>query len=218
VSETGRTDGIASLEAAREQLEAALSSLPQWQALRANADDASRERSEQELENNPLYRSWRLVNEAIDNLRSVHGDSGQADVAPIQSAEVEDAGGPPAIRRADPPPVGSEVGDVLDIEHVEQPRASEPADDLTRIRGIDAGTARALAALGVTRYAQIAAWRRGDVRDVAETLGLTREISRQNWIEQAALLERERAQFPPRHRRRRRMWIPTRLIPQGRKT
>ena len=63
---------------------------------------------------------------------------------------------------------------------------------------MDAGTAGALARLGITRYAQIAAWRRDDVRAVSQALGLTREVSRQNWIEQAALLERRK--LDQRHR------------------
>lgn len=67
--------------------------------------------------------------------------------------------------------------------------APEQADDLTSIRGVSAALAGHLASLGVTRYVEIAAWRSDDVRNVAQALGLTREISRQNWIEQAAMLE-----------------------------
>lgn len=70
-------------------------------------------------------------------------------------------------------------------------------DDLRRIRGIDRALARRLAERGVTSYGQIAAWRADDVRDVATALGLGRRISRQNWIEQAALLDlRRRAGGP----------------------
>jgi hypothetical protein len=71
------------------------------------------------------------------------------------------------------------------------------SDDLARIRGIDRALAGHLAARGITRYGQIAAWRADDVRDVAASLGLGRRISRQNWIEQAALLDlRRRADAP----------------------
>ena len=66
-------------------------------------------------------------------------------------------------------------------------------DDLTSIRGIDAALAQHLASLGVTRFADIAAWRSDDVHNVSQALGISREISRQNWIEQAALLERRKA-------------------------
>jgi predicted flap endonuclease-1-like 5' DNA nuclease len=66
-------------------------------------------------------------------------------------------------------------------------------DDLTSIQGIDAALARHLASLGITRFADIAAWRSDDVRNVSQALGFSREISRQNWIEQAALLECSKA-------------------------
>jgi predicted flap endonuclease-1-like 5' DNA nuclease len=66
------------------------------------------------------------------------------------------------------------------------------ADDLTSIRGISTALAGHLASLGVTRYAEIASWRADDVRRVAQALKLPSEISNQNWIEQAALLERRK--------------------------
>jgi len=71
--------------------------------------------------------------------------------------------------------------------------ASAAPDDLTCIRGIDAALAQHLASLGVTRFAEIAAWRSDDVHNVSQALGFSREISRQNWIEQAALLERRKS-------------------------
>jgi predicted flap endonuclease-1-like 5' DNA nuclease len=61
-------------------------------------------------------------------------------------------------------------------------------DDLTRIRGIDAALAVRLAAVGVNRFAQIAGWEQNDVQNLSQILDLGRTISRQNWIEQAALL------------------------------
>ncbi|MEQ1611939.1 MAG: helix-hairpin-helix domain-containing protein, partial [Hyphomicrobiaceae bacterium] len=66
-------------------------------------------------------------------------------------------------------------------------------DDLTRIRGIDAALAGRLAANGVKSFAAIAAWSHLDVRRISDALGLNREISRQNWIEQAALLSGSKA-------------------------
>jgi predicted flap endonuclease-1-like 5' DNA nuclease len=155
VGERERTREIASLEAALAELEAALSDNGQWQALVAETDQAGREQRERELSGNPVYRSWRAVNAAIEKLRPLDRDA-----APAPTDPPEDSRG--------------------------------PADDLTRIRGVDAKTAGALAALGFTRFDQIAAWRRDDVRAVSQALGLTREVSRQNWIEQAALLERRK--------------------------
>ena len=80
----------------------------------------------------------------------------------------------------------------VEDEHSAGAGATAP-DDLTSIQGIDAGLAQHLASLGVTRFADIAAWRSDDVHNVSQALGISREISRQNWIEQAALLERRKA-------------------------
>lgn len=71
---------------------------------------------------------------------------------------------------------------------VETADAAPPGDDLVRIRGIDDKTAARLAELGVSSFAAIAAWSHRDVKDVGAALGLGRLISRQNWIEQAAIL------------------------------
>lgn len=61
-------------------------------------------------------------------------------------------------------------------------------DDLGRIRGISKVLARRLSGLGVASFAQIANWTSADVQHVARTLGISRQISSENWIEQAALL------------------------------
>jgi len=83
-------------------------------------------------------------------------------------------------------------GDSEGIDDRAETDAFDKPDDLTSIRGISTAFAEHLASLGVTRYAEIAAWRADDVRRVAKALELPREISRQNWIEQAALLERRK--------------------------
>ena len=66
--------------------------------------------------------------------------------------------------------------------------APAPADNLRRIKGIDAGIEAALHKLGVRRYAQIAAWMRPEVANVSQALGFKGRIEQQNWIEQAAIL------------------------------
>jgi predicted flap endonuclease-1-like 5' DNA nuclease len=66
--------------------------------------------------------------------------------------------------------------------------AAPRGDDLTRIRGIDASLTERLARHDVTTFATIAAWGQDDVRRISAALDLGRQISRQNWIEQAALL------------------------------
>ena len=75
-------------------------------------------------------------------------------------------------------------------EHDEAVRAAEgPADDLTRIKGIGPKLRTRLAELGVTRFAQIAAWDEAELARVDGNLGaFAGRPLRDNWIEQARLL------------------------------
>jgi predicted flap endonuclease-1-like 5' DNA nuclease len=61
-------------------------------------------------------------------------------------------------------------------------------DDLTEIRGIDEPMVRRLAALGVTRFRQIADWSPEAVRQVVMALGLGTEITDNAWVDQAITL------------------------------
>jgi predicted flap endonuclease-1-like 5' DNA nuclease len=63
-----------------------------------------------------------------------------------------------------------------------------PAQDLKRIRLIDADLEAGLNKLEVHRYEQIAAWMQPDVKRIGGALGLGRRINRENWIEQAQVL------------------------------
>src|SRR6185503_17350047 len=63
-----------------------------------------------------------------------------------------------------------------------------PAQDLKRIRLIDADLEAGLNKLGVRRYEQIAAWMQPDVRRIGDALGLGGRINQENWIEQAQVL------------------------------
>lgn len=72
----------------------------------------------------------------------------------------------------------------------ELPPQPPPADDLTLIRAIDAPLARTLGGFGIASFAEIAQWTARDVRTVAAALGLGLRISREGWIEQAAVLAR----------------------------
>lgn len=63
------------------------------------------------------------------------------------------------------------------------------ADDLKRIRAIDASIEAALHKLGITQYRQIAGWMKPDIGKVATALGLSPgRIEHENWIEQAQIL------------------------------
>lgn len=61
-------------------------------------------------------------------------------------------------------------------------------DDLTRIRGLDATFASRLASIGITNFAQIAAWQPEDVPTIAQALDLGRDFVRHDVIEQARML------------------------------
>lgn len=71
---------------------------------------------------------------------------------------------------------------------VAPPPAADGAQDLKRIRLIDAGIEASLNKLGVTRYEHIAGWMRDDVKKVSQALGLKGRINQENWIEQALIL------------------------------
>ncbi|MGV2496997.1 hypothetical protein [Pelagerythrobacter aerophilus] len=71
------------------------------------------------------------------------------------------------------------------------PSVPEPAagDDLTRIKGVGGKLNELLVSLGVTSFAQIAAWNDADIDRVDAQLGRFQgRIRRDNWVEQARLL------------------------------
>ncbi|MEZ5817939.1 MAG: hypothetical protein R3D44_12740 [Hyphomicrobiaceae bacterium] len=70
------------------------------------------------------------------------------------------------------------------------PFDSRPAgnDDLKRIRGIGVLIEKKLNSMGVTRYAQIAAWTSTDIDRVSHALDFKGRIERENWVEQARIL------------------------------
>lgn len=67
--------------------------------------------------------------------------------------------------------------------------APAAADDLARIKGIGPKLVALLGELGITSYAQIAAWTDADVARIDARLGrFAGRITRDQWIEQAKLL------------------------------
>ncbi|RUW63043.1 proton-conducting membrane transporter, partial [Mesorhizobium sp. M2A.F.Ca.ET.067.02.1.1] len=66
--------------------------------------------------------------------------------------------------------------------------AAAKADNLRRLIGIGPVNERLLKGLGVTTYAQIAAWTDADVKRIEEVLNFDGRIAREKWIEQAKLL------------------------------
>lgn len=114
-----------------------------------------------------------------------------AESEPIsESDEQQD---PPAAEQAEPQLVEDESGtgeksdEQSDAREMVSPDDGE-ADNLLRIKGIDADLAERLTDSGVTRYAQISNWSPGDVARVSDQLGVPERIARENWIEQAKIL------------------------------
>ncbi|RUV70151.1 MAG: proton-conducting membrane transporter [Mesorhizobium sp.] len=66
--------------------------------------------------------------------------------------------------------------------------APDKASNLRRLIGIGPANERLLNELGVTTFAQIAAWTAADVKRIEETLNFDGRIERERWIEQAKLL------------------------------
>jgi predicted flap endonuclease-1-like 5' DNA nuclease len=112
--------------------------------------------------------------------------------APIKAVEV------PPPTEVGPPVSAAEAVAAAVAERMAVPTpplAPEPVipavgDDFTRIRAIDAELVAKLNDLGVTRYAEMAAWSSDDVHTVSAALGLSGRIERENWIEQAQILAR----------------------------
>lgn len=72
-----------------------------------------------------------------------------------------------------------------------QPGAANEEDDLKRIRGIGPAFERALKALGIRRYAQIAALRPKEIEAIAKQIRTSAErIRKDGWVERARELAR----------------------------
>lgn len=89
-----------------------------------------------------------------------------------------------------------EVAAAAAVEEVRAAEASAPpletageADDLRRIKGVGPKLVAMLHGLGVTRYAQIAAWTPEDIARIDPQLGaFAGRIERDSWVEQAKFL------------------------------
>lgn len=66
--------------------------------------------------------------------------------------------------------------------------AAGTADNLRRLIGIGPANEKLLKGLGVSTYAQIAAWTAADVKRIEDVMNFDGRIARERWIEQAKLL------------------------------
>ena len=108
-----------------------------------------------------------------------------------------DGGSPaaPAAPAPDPPtpvPRAPAPAPAPDAEAAEPVAASPSApaarDDLKKIKGIGPQNERKLNQLGITRFAQIAAWTAADAGQWGERLAFPGRIEREDWIAQARAL------------------------------
>lgn len=85
-------------------------------------------------------------------------------------------------------PAGAETSTALP-EAVAVAVAASSGDDLTRIKGLGPKLAALLRSLGVTGFAQIAAWSDADIDRIDAQLGtFAGRIRRDNWVDQAKFL------------------------------
>lgn len=99
---------------------------------------------------------------------------------------------PPAVVKPEPAPAPGPApvpAPAPTPPPVAAPAPAASADDLTRIKGLGPKIAALLNELGVTSYAQIAAWSAEDAAAIDAKLGrFSGRISRDQWIAQAQLL------------------------------
>lgn len=155
------------------------------------------------LSTNRVFAAYRRLREAIELMRD---DTGRV-LAHRHVGSAQNRGGdspsPAPVERHEPFRTRLKVKIHDDVPGRTAPMRTGPEapDDLTRIRGIDRDLAARLRGLGVMTWDEIAGWRREDVRAISAALGLDGRISRENWIEQAAVLAIRRppaaTQAPP---------------------
>lgn len=108
---------------------------------------------------------------------------------------------PSAAALVTPPPgVGTMAGvgevvaaaaaeEIIEASPAPAPAAEGAGDDLGRIKGVGPKLQALLTSLGVTTYAQIAAWTDEDIAKIDAQLGtFAGRAKRDNWVEQAKLL------------------------------
>jgi predicted flap endonuclease-1-like 5' DNA nuclease len=92
----------------------------------------------------------------------------------------------PAPAPAEPAPAPAPVPAPVPVP---APTPTAAADDLSRIKGVGPKLVGLLGELGVTSYAQIAAWSETDIERIDAQLGrFAGRITRDQWVEQAKLL------------------------------
>ena len=117
----------------------------------------------------------------------------KAEPAPQAKAPAAPPPAPPQYKPAAPANslggAGAAVGTAAAEKSPAAPASAVDGDDLTKLKGVGPKLATQLNELGVTSFAQIAAWTEADIDRIDDQLGRFKgRIRRDNWIEQARLL------------------------------
>ncbi len=106
--------------------------------------------------------------------------------------DVLSEGAAPAARNSaliDAPPAAAVAPIAPPASAETEPPLGDAGDDLTRIKSVGPKLSAALRSLGVTSYAQIAAWSEADLAAIDAQLGaFAGRAKRDNWIEQCGFL------------------------------
>lgn len=94
----------------------------------------------------------------------------------------------PAAEVADEPAPATGEGEASAATVEIHADAEAYADDLTLLRGVGPKLAGALAARGITRFAEIAAWTAADLAEIDQALALKGRAVREDWVVQARAL------------------------------
>ena len=111
-----------------------------------------------------------------------------AEAGPVITPTVAVPAPKPAPAPADTP--AAEMGAEIAPELADSPAAAPAApDDLARIKGVGPKLVALLDEMGITTFAQIAAWQPADIERIDAKLGrFSGRITRDQWVEQAKLL------------------------------
>jgi predicted flap endonuclease-1-like 5' DNA nuclease len=154
-----------------------------WLFARGSRDTRERSRRPDVLDEGaaPAQRNQALIDAPSAVRTAALADTGPDIVGGIgeifaaaATSEVADAAPPAPVEPTSPPPA---------------PLAEGEPDDLRRIKGVGPKLVTLLHGLGITRYAQIAAWTDADIDRIDAQLGsFAGRIRRDNWVEQAGFL------------------------------
>jgi len=111
--------------------------------------------------------------------------------APSSSAQMAAAARVAAPLASTGPDIMAGIGEVIAIGAAQEVVAAQAGDDLTRIKGLGPKLSARLGELGVTSFAQIAAWSDEDLAEVDAQLGaFAGRPQRDSWVEQAGFLSK----------------------------